>query len=210
MPLTNSLHLIPAHIYFAFQVVMIPGAVLGAVFITKLLELDVPAWPLRLGTVGLVIILIAAQAPTPDRLGAWATKREFQGLRSRCADDHATCVCFAPWHPIFCRDAADLYLVSDEEIPRTPSFSPRMRKMHQQLWPAAIAAIEKGTPSVIGDNDIWELAHQYEVIDDELYRRFQQAVQRLYDCSDVEGKPVYTLRDLPSREKPVEAGNALR
>ena len=77
-------------------------------------------------------------------------------------------------------------------------FSRLMREKHQQLWPAAIAAIEKGSPSLIGDNGVWESAYQDGVIDDRQYARYQHAVQSLYDRRDVEGQPVYTLKKNPA------------
>jgi hypothetical protein len=92
------------------------------------------------------------------------------------------------------------------------------RKNHQQLWPAAIAAIEKGKPSLMVDragrmpeelevlapyHGLWTVAHQAGLIDDEQYNRFQQAVETLYERTEVEGMSVYTLKKDPrSRAKP--------
>ena len=176
---------------------MIPGAVLGTVFVAKLLEWNVWAWQLRLATVALVFVFIEVQNPVPDWPGPPLTKRGFQDLNRLCSADNATCVCFAPWHPIFCRDATDLYLGWDEGMAKNPAFSPRMRKKHQQLWPAAIAVIEKGTPNVISGG-MFDMAHGDGLIDDEQYERYQRAVQSLYEGTDVDGRPVYTLKKDPA------------
>jgi hypothetical protein len=85
-----------------------------------------------------------------------------------------------------------------------------MRKQHQQVWPAAIAAIEKGIPDVIGDNDRWDAAHEDGVIDDEQYHRFQRAVETLYDRTDGGDWPIYTRKkDSESRaQSGAEAGKS--
>ena len=80
---------------------------------------------------------------------------------------------------------------------KNPAFSPRMRKKHQQLWPAAIAVIEKGTPNVISGG-MFDMAHGDGLIDDEQYERYQRAVQSLYEGTDVDGRPVYTLKKDPA------------
>ena len=64
VPVTNSLHLILGNIHFAYQVIMIPGAVLGTVFVAKLLEWNVWAWQLRLATVALVFVFIECRIPS--------------------------------------------------------------------------------------------------------------------------------------------------
>jgi hypothetical protein len=219
VPITNPIHLVNK-VDYPFQLIMVPGAVLGTVFVTKLLTWNVRAWRLQLATVALVFICIELQSPAPDEACVSITKPQFRALNRLCAGDNATCVAFAPWHPIFCRDATDLYLLVDWSNATWSFYSPLWRKNHQQLWPVALAAIEQGKASVLVDlagcmpnedepKDVavdsgwWGVAHRDDVIDDEEYSRYQEAVNTLYERSYVKGMWVYTLRKDPgSRANP--------
>jgi hypothetical protein len=217
VPITNPIHA-AFQLDYPFQVIMMPGAVLGTVFVTKLLTWNVRAWRLQLAMVALVFICIAAQRPAPDLAGMAVRKSQFRKLNRLCSADNVTCVAFAPWHPIFCRDAADLYLWMDWWTATHSFYSPLWRKNHQQLWPAAIAAIEQGKPSVMLDPagcmpeqsevfaanvGMWSLAHEDGLLDDEQYNRYQRAVDTLYDRSYVDEISVYTLKkDPPSHANP--------
>ena len=90
---------------------MIPGAVLGTAFLAKLLQGNAPAWKTRLAVVTLVFVLAAASRNS--RLDHGIGKFTFREFVRLCSGKNATCVGFAPWHPIFCRDATGLYLLAD-------------------------------------------------------------------------------------------------
>ena len=98
-----------------------------------------------------------------------------------------------------------------------PFYSPLTRRYHQQLWPPAIAAIERGEPILVMDcakasadktvldttYSVWRKAHDDGVIDDEQYARFRAAIERLYD-------PVFVDEGLAyARKKGVQAAGKL-
>ena len=125
VPIMNPMHRLVPDLHYNFQIFAIPGAVLGTVFVARLLAWDARVWQLRLVAVGLLFALIEAQTPAPVWGGGSAlSKAQFQELNRLCSGKDATCVGFAPLHPIFCRDAVDLYLKVDEALAKEPFCSP--------------------------------------------------------------------------------------
>jgi hypothetical protein len=209
VPMMNPIHLVVQDNHYNFAVVMIPGAVLGTVFTVKLLALNTRAWQLRLAAVALLFGLIELQTPAQQRPGASLDKAELHALGRLCSGPSATCIGFAPFHPVFCRDAVDLYLMLDELIVNQPFYSQVAQRYHKELWPDAIAAVEQGKPnlivdwatasaeqgeSLVPDRGMWAQAHLDKVLSDDEYQRFRRAIKTLYDLNYVGGRRVYTRK----------------
>ena len=175
----------PTHAIYNLQAFAMPAAVLGTVAIVKLAELDV--WPLwqRLAMVGVVLVFVA-ERPTTLSIGLVQKGRsirlaDMQPLMDLCKSDDATCVGFAPWHPVFCRDATKLYLNWDLQTVLMPWISATGKQPYREMWRRAISDIEHGNPTLIVDNQIWAIAHENKVIDDDQYNRFLQVVKSRYE-----------------------------
>ena len=88
---------------------------------------------------------------------------------------------FAPWHPVFCRDATDLYLTCDLRAVLAPWISAAGKQPYLEMWRRAVADIEHGRPTLIVDQHVWAVAHQNKVIDDDQYNRFLRIVNSRCD-----------------------------
>ena len=104
-----------------------------------------------------------------------------QRLINLCGSNDATCVGFVPWHPVFCRDATDLYLNWDLQTVLTPWISATGKRPYLEMWRRVIADIERDKPTLIVDQQIWAAAHQIKAIDDEQYHRFLRVVESGYE-----------------------------
>ena len=171
----------PNHAIYNLQAFAMPAAVLGTVAIVKLAESDAwPSWQ-RLAMVGVVLVFVA-ERPTTLSIGLVQKGRsihlaDMQRLINLCGSDGATCVGFVPWHPVFCRDATDLYLNWDLQTVLMPWISATGKQPYLEMWRRAIPDIESRKPTLIVDNQIWAIAHQAKAIDDEQYHRFLRIVK---------------------------------
>jgi len=137
---------------YNLQCATIPAAVAVACLALVLAE-SVP-WP-RARPVALALIVTLTLATTMQRLvdlrqPGWTILqvdlRELIAL-AHAAPPDATCVGFAPYHPIFCQDATGLALGWDVSFLRHPS--PYFRERQQRIWTSAIEAIERGEPELV-------------------------------------------------------------
>ena len=104
---------------------------------------------------------------------------DMRNLIELCRGEGTTCVGFAPWHPVFCRDATGLYTVWDCWLAEMPVARARYGPF-VDLWPAAIDAIENRPPRLIVHWGLWRSIHKSGVISDEQYGRFQRLVTGHY------------------------------
>ena len=111
--------------------------------------------------------------------GITISAADLRELMDCCRAEGDSCVGFAPWHPIFCRDATELYLHWDF----LTADAPEARATHQpyvEMWPTAVAAIENRPPRLIVDQEMWQNMHRERVITDEQYNRFLRVIKARY------------------------------
>ena len=171
----------PNHYPYNLEAFVMPAAVLGTVAIVKLAESKAWSAGRRLAIVGVVLVFVA-EGPALKGIdlvqkGDSIRLSDMQCLINLCKSDGATCVGFAPWHPVFCRDATDLYLTCDLRLVLVPWVSAAGKQPYLEMWRRAIPDIESRKPTLIVDNQVWAVAHQSKAIDDDQYNRFLRIVK---------------------------------
>ncbi len=188
----------PNHLIYNFQTFAMPAAVLGAILISKLAEYAVWSRELRLIVVG-ALLVFAAEKPlvmaTQDLTAGWTISvSDLQALMDSCRADDATCVGFAPWHPIYRADATDLYLCWDMKFPAVSWVLPAGKQPYLKMWSEAISKIEKELPDLVVDKGTWETAHRCRLITDDQYDRFLRVMDSHYVASEAGMTSIYVSK----------------
>jgi hypothetical protein len=175
----------PNHSLYNLEAFAMPAAVLGTALIVKTAESDASPWAQRFALVGTALLLVAAK-PAVKAIHSvepgWTISRsDLQDLTDLCRSDDARCVGFAPWHPIFCRDATDVYLYWDIRYAALPWVSATAKRRYLEMLPRAISTIERGEPTLIVDHETWSMACQEQFISEAQYGRFLRAVKARYE-----------------------------
>jgi hypothetical protein len=190
----------PNHMLYNLQIFAMPGAVLGTVLIVKLAEPGVWPWKLQLALVAVVLVHItegpAVQSIYARRLRGAIPMADLQNLIALCTSEDLTCVAIAPCHPIFCRDATDLYLACDYQLAATHWVSKAGHQVYRAMWPRAIADIQSKPPSFMVTPDMWNQVLKDGLIDPTEFGRVQEVMQSRYQPVLVGRTTVLVRKDL--------------
>jgi hypothetical protein len=144
--------------------------------------------------VGVVLVLVAGrealQGINVEGPGWTIRIPDMQRLINLIPSDKATCVGFAPWHPVFCRDATDLYMCVMLEFLQVDWVSLEAKKPVFEMWASAIPVIERGEPSLIVDR-LWVWAYRSNVLSQQQYDRLVRTLQSRYHCINAGEVPVF-------------------
>jgi hypothetical protein len=195
----------PNRAVYNLQAFAVPAVVLATVLLVRLAEWDSwPYWP-RVATAGTALALVAA-APIARGVdlnvpGYTVTIADLRTMVGLGRSNGATCVGFAPRHPIFCRDATDLYMVWDIVTPAVPSISAAAKRPYLEMWSKSIAAIESRPPTLIVDPWVWHDVRRAGYITNRQYDRFQEFTAARYRFVPV-GKFLVLVRKAPDEAGP--------
>ena len=184
---------------YNLQAFAMDAAALGTVLIVKIA--DSWSWGRRVAVVTAVLALVAARSALQGidmpQAGRSIQKPDLQRLIDLCGSEGATCVGFAPWHPIFCRDATDVYLNWDLHIPLLPWTPVEGQQPYLKMWAQAVPDIENKEPCLIVNQRIWKMAHRHQLLGDEPYRRFQKIVKSHYEPVKVGNVTAFVRKTAP-------------
>jgi hypothetical protein len=191
----------PNHYPYNFQAFAMPAAVLGTIAIVKLAESGAQPWWRQVAIVGVVLVFGTERSISRSVFliqgGVRMEMLDMQFLIDVCKSKDATCVGFAPWHPVFCRDATDVYLNWDLQPILVPWVSEEGKQKYREMWSRVVSQIENKRPVLILDQDIWDIAHENEVISDKQYNRLREIVRSQYDPVQVGYLTVFVRKGVP-------------
>lgn len=75
-----------------------------------------------------------------------------------------TCVAFAPRHPVFCKDASQLYLVWDILFPVSPMLTKNGKMIYLKLWRNAVKEIILKNPNIVVEPRLFSTAYSLGLI----------------------------------------------
>ncbi len=195
----------PNHMTYNLQAFAMPAAALGTLLIVKLTE---PAdSPLR--RLALIAVLLLPTAWEPIRCGVHLTAPgntiRISDLRElvKLGRANDVCVCLAPWHPIFCRDASDVYLDWDIRVFEVDWTSATVRRPYWKMWQQTVDVVETRQPPLILDRDIWRRLLDCKTITGRQYDRVAQVLKTDYDRGKAGGITVFVRKrpdGLPKKE----------
>lgn len=197
----------PNHALYNLQAALMPSAVLGAIALWKLDEIQANAaamgsrpWFLRFAAfLGIAVVLVADRPlwgcfqPPP---GHTIARDELQRLVDLTRSDGATCVTITPWHPVFCRDATDLYLVWDFLRVQSPWEPDAEKQKYAAMWRQAVAEIESKRPTLVlggRDGSIWSDACREGLISPDEKDRLMRCLHAHYRAVSIEGANRWTV-----------------
>jgi hypothetical protein len=195
MPIVETTHLV-----YNLQIFAAPGAVLGTVLILKLAAPGTWPWKLQFALLVLAMVYIAEGPAVKgyhmSGLSGSIPMADLQKLIDLCTSDDLTCVAFAEYHPIFCRDATDLYLRWDHGLATMDMISKPGQQVYRAMWPRAIADIQSKLPSFLVDVPMWDRAFKDGLIDQKEFRRLQEIIRSHYQLVLVGRTAVLVRKDL--------------
>ncbi|MEN6450557.1 MAG: hypothetical protein ABFC96_08710 [Thermoguttaceae bacterium] len=174
----------PNHLMYNAQVFAMPGCVLATLLVARLVELDHWPWKLQSVLAALLVLCLvtgSAMRGTTLRVRGYSVPHvALQKLMDAGKSSGATCVGFAPWHPIFCRDATDLYMAWEQGPDVQGCVSPAGRRVYQEMWQRAMTEIFTKQPTMIVGAWVWESAFKDGLINREQYFNLQRLLQSRY------------------------------
>ena len=207
--------LTPTHNVYNLQAFAMPSAVAGAYFLPKVGEMlkrvtetRTRSWLLGF-TLVCAVLASVLERPFSECLRESSPntipRADLQRLIELCGSRDATCVALAPWHPVFCRDATDLYLGWDYMHLAVPWTSDVEREKLITMWRRAVAEIEEKPPTLVfsdKSNFPWSLACRQKIISQDRYDRLLQFLQTHYWelPIDASGKPTVFVRKEPAKQ----------
>ena len=181
---------------YNWQIFVIPGAVLGTVALTALLQSN-KSLPVKALVVSLALVTLCAPLTRALKVGAAGIKisqGELRRLIELTREDGTTCLGMAPYHPIFCRDAANLYLYWDLGFLSMEWVPEEAKPPYRALLAEALSSIERGEPDIISSIELWELGHESGAVSDVEFRRILQATAARYDVVSLGEKRIWMRR----------------
>jgi hypothetical protein len=170
----------PNHLPYNIEAFVMPASVLGVVFVTELKEMTACSRSFRLAMISVVLgVSIIPSLLYASIYGVGL--RELQTLIELCSSEDATCVGCAPYHPIFCRDASDVYLWWDYGFAIAAMVPPAERQKYIDMWPRVVSDIETATPTLVVV-PLTLMAPQSGLVSAEQYRRAMKTLETRYDC----------------------------
>jgi hypothetical protein len=175
----------PNHFIYNLQSFTMPGMVLGTLAIMKLAESALLPVARRLAITAVVLVFVAGMpilmSVIMSQDGRAIHLADMQRLIDLCQAEEATCVGFAPWHPVFCRDATEVYLNWDLQGVLADWVSDKGKKPFLDMWARAVPDVDKNSPTLVVNQQVWDVAHRGKVVSDEQYDRFKNIVKSRYE-----------------------------
>jgi hypothetical protein len=161
---------------------------------------------LGFAVVGLAIAFVVAWPLSrclDPPLGLTISHADLQRLIDLRPSEDATCVAIVPWHPVFCRDATDLYLGWDVMFVLAPWEPDAEKQKFIAMWQRAVAEIERKQPDIVLSNhgDVtWEFVCRKKIISPDQMDRLLRFLQSRYVETpiDMSGKLTMFVRKPPA------------
>ena len=133
------------------------------------------------------------------------TLADLQHLIDLRQSSNATCVALVPWHPVFCRDATDLYLNWDFMHIMVPWVPAAEKQKYIAMWRRAVAEIQNKKPTLVMGNKnflSWDDACRHGIVSQDQHYRLLRFLQIHYRevPIDASGKVMFVRKeplDLP-------------
>jgi len=183
--------------HYNLQAFAIPGGVLIVMALRQMCLLERWRGASRLLAVCLILFLIVRpvvhegiQVRRSGKCVSWST---LQTLIQEAQGADTTCVGFAPFHPIFCRDATDLYLGWDLQFAQGTLMSDKGSQPYRRMWRNAVSEIVAAKPDVIVLPGVFEIAHGAGLLSTAQLSQLREFVGENYD-SLIAGNVRYLAR----------------
>lgn len=187
----------PNHLPYNLQVAMIPVSFLIGYFLYKefLARLSMKS------TIGVLLIaLVFLNYPFINRMFRFPSERvgfvEMDALM-KLPRQGDTCVAFAPMHPVFCKDATQLYLVWDILFPVSPMLTRNGRMVYLRLWKDAVKDIISKKPRIVVGPHLFSTAHSLGLISKKALYDLFGVFNRHYMAFRIDKKIVVLVRKSP-------------
>ncbi len=168
---------------YNLQAFAIPGACLATIALVRIA--DIHGYGVN-PTAAIAVVLIATLASplkTAVTLSTGGDKIAHQDLRrlvELAKERDGTCLGFAPYHPVFCHDAAKLHLLWDIRFATYKWVKPWRREMARRLWSDAIQQILLRKPNLIVLPRLFVRIEKQNVISKEQSQQFRQMIDSSY------------------------------
>jgi hypothetical protein len=177
----------PYQLDYILQASVMPAAVLGSLALNSLRHWD-PRWLRKLLlAAALVLILwrpIVTEGIGMGVLGVPVESAAMEEMIRRTRGPDATCVGFAPYHPIFCRDATDIYNIWDMRFTQVDWVTEIGKQPYRDMWPRAIEDILAKKPVLILSGP-WVLSSGMQLVSEEQYQSFLQLIESEYESIEL-------------------------
>ena len=112
------------------------------------------------------------------------------------ATDGGRCVGFLPQHPVFCRDASELYLAWDLWfIERAGWLAFEGAEPYRAMWKPAVEAILRDAPKFVVRGEWWQGAVRVGALSADDYRRLVAFTNEHYDVVSFGRVDAWVRRD---------------
>jgi len=172
----------PNHLDYNLQVAVMPAAVVGALALGWLWQWGPRWWQRALLAAALCLLLwrpIVTEGIRMDLWGESVKSDVMEKMISLTRGPETTCVGFAPYHPIFCRDASELYLMWDLRFIQMDWVSEAGKQPYREMWPRAIEDILAKRPALIVTGP-WKYASRHGLVSEEKYQQLLELVEQEY------------------------------
>lgn len=144
----------PAHLGYNLQASAVPAAVVATLVVLR------AAIPVYLTLPAALFILyqpLVVEGLDLSVRGSLIEQESFAAVNG-CVHPGDTCAGFAPYHPAFCRDATDLYLLWDLWLTEVPWMAEDGKAGLRVMWKDAVERMVKAPPVVIASEGVWRSA----------------------------------------------------
>ncbi len=165
------------HYDYNVQVMVIPVAVAVSLALGAMLAIPnrVVALVLLIGSLGIFLYQpVVTQGLRMRLTGIGVKVAELDEMIRVTREPGATCIGFAPYHPVFCRNASQLYLTWDFMFLKMSWMTPAGRKRYREMWPEAVRVAQATKPTLIVDSGLWQGARKREAITAKQYAQLRR------------------------------------
>lgn len=168
---------------YNLQAFAIPGACLATIALVRIADIHGYGVNPAAAIAVVLITTLASPLKTAVTLSTGGDKIAHQDLRrlvELAKERDGTCFGFAPYHPIFCHDAAKLHLLWDIRFATYKWVKPWRREMARRLWSDAIQQILLRKPNLIVLPRLFARIEKQNVISKEQSQQFRQMIDSSY------------------------------
>ncbi len=170
----------PNHLAYNWQMFVI---LMGCVFLFLLSEIKGKYFGV------ILIVIIAVLINIPDTIkavglktGGWTVPpRGIDVLVSWKGDRREECVGFLPYHPVFCKDSTQLYLLWDYFFILKDWVSPGGKRVYEEMWHKAIREIVLKKPKIIVAPRFFKLAYENRILRRSEFNLFYNFTEKNYE-----------------------------
>lgn len=192
----------PNHQDYNLMTIAMPGSLLIAIGVGTLAR--IPSRPVAVVAVVAAISAISWHSLVTEGLrfktvGQWVRRDVLQAMIDVSREPDDTCVGFAPFHPVFCRDATELYLGWDYFFLVQKWITPEGKQVYRGMWPRAATAIPKTAPVLVVDARFLQRAGSHRLIPTDDFERLEAFLERRYEPVDFGRNRIWVRRDRIAR-----------